>query len=395
MSQQQRSQFPALANKTYLNYGGQGPLPNAAREAITEAYARLQESGPFSGTANAWAQECSRTTRGTIAQELNVAAETVTLTEDVTVGCNIALWGIDWRAGDRLLMTDCEHPGIIATVKELQHRFNIDVAVCPIRATLNADPDGEGNAVAVLAEHLTPNTRLVVLSHILWNTGQVLPLKDIVAACRRLKPGGEPIRVLADAAQSVGVLPLDLAESGVDYYAFTGHKWLCGPAGVGGFYISPEAMATLRPTFIGWRGITMDAAGHPTGWKPDARRYEIATSAYPLYAGLKAAIALHNRWGTPSDRYRRICDNSAQLWQKLAEIPQVTCLRTAPPDAGLISFVLESQAHKELVQFLEQQGILARTILDPSCVRVCVHYLTDEADMERCAAQVRAFVEQH
>jgi L-cysteine/cystine lyase len=358
-----------------------------AYEAIQQGYEYLQQAGPFSGRANAWAQECARTTRGAIAQECNVAAETIALTEDVTAGCNIALWGINWQAGDRLLMTDCEHPGVIATVKELQHRFNIDVAVCPIRTTLN-----NGKAVETFAQHLTPNTRLVVLSHILWNTGQVLPLKEIVEVCRQVDTGGEPVRVLADAAQSVGVLPLNLAESGVDYYAFTGHKWLCGPAGVGGFYINPEAMPTLRPTFIGWRGVEVDAAGHPTGWKADARRYEIATSAYPLYAGLKAAIALHQRWGTPADRYRQICQGSAKLWQQLDAIDGVTCLRTAPPEAGLVSFVLASQAHKALVQFLEQQGIMTRTILDPSCVRACVHYFTSDEEIETVVQGVRDFV---
>ncbi|TVR07125.1 MAG: aminotransferase class V-fold PLP-dependent enzyme, partial [Phormidium sp. GEM2.Bin31] len=365
MSQQQRQQFRALGNKTYLNYGGQGPLSQPAMDAIHHAYEWVQQMGPFSAQANAWAQDCAKGTREAIAQELGVTADTIALTEDVTVGCNIALWGMDWQQGDRLLMTDCEHPGVVATVKELQYRFGIEVDICPVQATLNTN-----NAVEVIAAALTPNTRLVVLSHILWNTGQVLPLCEIVEACRRVQTRfGEPIRVLADAAQSVGVLPLELAASGVDYYAFTGHKWLCGPAGVGGFYCHPEAMASLRPTFIGWRGITMDGSGNPTGWKPDAQRYEIATSAYPLYMGLREAIALHNRWGTAAERYQQICRNSERLWQGLGEIPQVTCLRTTPPEAGLVSFVLESGQHKDLVQFLQEQGVMVRTILDPSCVR--------------------------
>lgn len=389
MSQQQRQQFPALKTKTYLNYGGQGPLSQAAIDAIHGAYEWVQQIGPFSAQANAWAQDCARGTREAIAQELGVTPDTIALTEDVTVGCNIALWGIDWQPGDRLLMTDCEHPGVVATVKELQHRFAIEVDICPVQATLNND-----KAVEVIAQALTPKTRLVVLSHILWNTGQVLPLKEIVAACRQVQTQfGEPIRVLADAAQSVGVLPLELAASGVDYYAFTGHKWLCGPAGVGGFYCHPEAMASLRPTFIGWRGITMDGTGNPTGWKADAQRYEIATSAYPLYVGLQEAIALHRSWGTARERYQQICRNSERLWQGLGEISQVTCLRTAPPEAGLVSFVLESGEHKGLVQFLQEQGVMVRTILDPSCVRACVHYFTDEGEIEEVLQQIRRFVE--
>ena len=389
MSQQQRQQFPALSNKTYLNYGGQGPLPQKAIDAIRQAYEWVQRIGPFSAQANAWAQDCANQTRQAIAEELGVTADTIALTEDVTVGCNIALWGIDWQRGDRLVMTDCEHPGVVATVQELQHRFGVEVDLCPVQATLNTN-----NAVEVVAEALTANTRLVVLSHILWNTGQVLPLKEIVAACRQVPTrSGEPIRVLADAAQSAGVLPLALADSGVDYYAFTGHKWFCGPAGVGGFYCHPEAMASLRPTFIGWRGITMDATGNPTGLKANAQRYEIATSAYPLYMGLREAIAVHRSWGTAQARYEQICRQSQRLWEGLREIPQVRCLRTDPPEAGLVSFVLESGDPKGLVQFLQQHGVMVRTILDPSCVRACVHYFTDETEIERLLQQIRRFVE--
>ncbi|MGC9506281.1 aminotransferase class V-fold PLP-dependent enzyme [Baaleninema sp.] len=385
-----RAQFPALANKIYLNYGGEGPLSQAARNAIFQSYDRLQQSGPFSLKANIWVQECAQNLRRSIAEELGVAPETVAVTEDVTAGCNVALWGIDWKPGDALVMTDCEHPGVIATVQELQHRFNIEVSVCPILDTLN-----DGDPVEVISRYLTPKTRLVVLSHILWNTGQVLPLADIVTACRSVSTeSGQPIRVLADAAQSVGVLPLKLAESGVDFYAFTGHKWLCGPEGVGGLYVSPEAMESLRPTFIGWRGVEVDATGQPTRWKPDARRYEIATSAYPLYAGLAAAIDLHRQWGTAEDRYRQICHSSGRLWEQLREIPGVTCLRTSPPESGLVSFTLDSGAHKDLVVFLEGRSIMTRTILDPSCVRACVHYLTTAEEIDRLVEGVRAFTAQ-
>ncbi len=387
MSQQYRSQFPALDNKTYLNYGGEGPLPQAAMEAIVRTYEHLQQIGPFSMKANAWLQELTGKTRSIVAEELGVASDSIALTEDVTAGCDIALWGIDWQPGDRLLMTDCEHPGVVATVRELQNRFGIEVAICPILETLN-----DGDPVSVVTQHLTPKTRLVVLSHILWNTGQVLPLAEIVAACRQFPTGGEPIRVLADAAQSVGVLPLNLAQSGVDFYAFTGHKWLCGPEGVGGLYVSPEAMEVLRPTFVGWRGIEVDATGNPTGWKPNAQRYEIATSAYPLYAGLAASIEVHRQWGTAAERYGKICQLSDRLWKQLSEIPQVSCLRTRSPESGLVSFTIKSGSHRSLVQFLEQREIMVRTILDPNCVRACVHYFSTVEEIDRLIEGIRAFL---
>jgi L-cysteine/cystine lyase len=380
-----RQQFPALQNKAYFNYGGQGPLPQVALTAIQQAFGQIQQMGPFSSQVNAWIGEATEQTRRSIAAELGVAPATITLTEDVSVGCNIALWGIDWRFGDHLLLSDCEHPGIVAAAQELQRRFGIEVSTCALQATLN-----EGDPVAIVVSHLKPNTRLVVLSHILWNTGQVLPLAEIVAACHSYS-NAHPIRVLVDAAQSVGVLPLNLSELAADFYAFTGHKWWCGPEGVGGLYVRPEALDSLNPTFIGWRSITVDATGTPTGWKPDGRRYEIATSAYPLYVGLRAAIALHQQFGTPQERLQRIKTLSRSLWQQLGNSLGVRCLRTSPPQAGLVSFQLPGKSHPQLVQFLEEHGLMVRTILTPNCVRACVHYFTLEAEIDRLVETIQQF----
>ncbi len=379
-----RQQFPALTDKAYFNYGGQGPLPSAAVQAIAEAYATIGQLGPFSRKSNDWIQQQSQALRSAIAAELGVAPTSITLTEDVTVGCNIALWGIDWQPGDGLLLTDCEHQGIVAAVRELQRRFGIDVSVCPLLETLNG-----GNPVDAIAQHVRSNTRLVVLSHILWNTGDILPLGELVAACKAQNPG---VAILVDAAQSVGVLPLKLSEVGVDFYAFTGHKWWCGPEGVGGLYVSPQAREQLLPTFIGWRGVELDRHGNPIAWKSDGSKWEIATSAYPLYAGLQTAIAIHHLWGTAADRYDRICRQSGELWRKLAAIPGVTCVSSTPPQSGLVAFTIAGGKHPQLVDFLEARGVFVRTILSPHCVRACVHYLTEEDEIDRLLAGVQAFL---
>lgn len=253
-------------------------------------------------------------------------------------------------------------------------------------ATLN-----QGDPVTVIANHLRPSTRLVVLSHILWNTGQVLPLKQIMQVCHAQTV---PVRVLVDAAQSVGMIPLDLDAMDVDYYAFTGHKWLCGPAGVGGLYVSAEALESLRPTFIGWRGITKSSAGNPTGWQPNSSRFEVATSDYALYPGLMASVATQRQWGTAEVRYQQILKLSQHLWQGLNQLPQLTCLRTAPPESGLVSFQMKQRTpttHAQLVQFLEQKGFFLRTILEPDCVRACVHYFTTEAETDRLVQTIQQF----
>ena len=375
--EEQRKQFLGLANKTYFNFGGQGTMPQASLDAIVDTHQYIQKVGPFSGSVNSWLQGKTAELRSAIATELRTTSDRITLTENVTAGCNIALWGIEWEAGDSILMTDCEHPGVIATVNEIARRFAVKVEICPILDTLN-----QGNPVEAIEQHLNPNTRLVLISHLLWNTGQVLPLKEITALCHNYPHSKQPIKVLVDAAQSAGCLDLDLPDSNVDYYAFTGHKWLCGPAGVGGLYVSESAFDDLHPTFIGWRSIELDGAGNPKDWRANGEKYEVATSAYPEYQGLQAAIAVHQQWGTSTQRYQRIRQLSQYLWFALTQLEGVECLKKSPPEAGLVSFQIPNKKHLSLVNHLEQQGFFLRTIANPDCIRACVHYmsLTQEID---------------
>jgi len=381
---QYRQQFPALGNKAYFNFGGQGPMPTSAMDAVILAQNEIQRLGPYGNEVNSLLIDNTKATRVAIATELSVPPETITLTENVTAGCNIAMWGIEWKAGDHILLTDCEHPGIIATAQEIARRFSVEVSFCPIMSTLN-----DGDPVAIIADNLRPNTRMVVLNHVLWNTGQVLPLEKIVETCR-----SNNTKLMVDAAQSVGLLPLNLTELGVDFYAFTGHKWLCGPPGVGGLYVRPQARESLYPTFIGWRSVVVDGKAKPVKWQESGERYEIATSAYPFYVGLTEAIAVHQKWGTPQKRYEQICHNSEYLWQKLMSVSGIKCLRKSSPESGLVSFQLESNQSKtslELVQFLDSKKIFTRTILDPDCVRACVHYFTLESEIDQLVEEIQGF----
>ncbi|MCT7985991.1 aminotransferase class V-fold PLP-dependent enzyme [Laspinema sp. A4] len=398
MKETDRQQFPALKNKTYFNYGGQGPMPESALNAIFQSYQSIQEKGPFNRETLVWVFEEIAATRQAIASELGVTPDTITLTENVSLGCNIPLWGLDWQPGDRILIGDCEHPGIVAAVDEVARRFNLQVSTCPLMETLN-----EGNPTLAIASHLHPNTRLVVVSHILWNTGQVLPLTDIVKVCHEFNQNSlsPKIRVLVDAAQSVGVLPLNLTEIGVDFYAFTGHKWWCGPEGLGGLYVSPDAAETLHSTFIGWRSITLSSTGDWLEFQPDGRRFEIATSAYPLLAGLRNAIAFHKSIGTSEERYDRLQASSHKLWGKLREFPEIFCLKSTPPEAGLVSFQLQENClksgatHEQLVKFLaEEHRVMVRTILQPNCVRACVHYLTSESEIDQLIQGIQDYCHQ-
>ncbi len=350
-------------------------MPQVTLDAIFGAYQQIQSQGPFGIKTSKLVIQESNLTRQAIASELGVAAGSIALTENVTAGCNIALWGMNWQPGDRILVSDCEHPGVIASIKEICRRFQVEIDFCPLLATLNG-----GDPVEIITQYLQPQTRLVVLSHVLWNTGQVLPLAEIATAIHQYSQATDRIYVLVDAAQSVGLLPLNLAELGIDFYAFTGHKWWCGPEGVGGLYIRSDVIEDLNPTFIGWRGLDYSQPELPL--INDARRYEVATSAYPLYAGLRTSIELHQAWGSSIDRATKIISLATYLWEHLQQVPGIKCLNQTAPQSCLVSFQVESNNHGKLVQLQEDNDFYLRTIVDPDCIRACTHYFTTTAEID-------------
>ncbi len=372
-----RQQFPALEDKFYFNYGGQGILPQKALDSIIDSYNYIAKIGPFSIKGNKWVEESIYQTKKVIASELGVSVDTIALTENVTEGCNIVLWGIDWQEGDEILITDAEHPGIVAIVREIGRRFRVKITTIPLLNVLfNQD-----NPLEVIASHLTPKTRLLVVSHILWNTGHLLPLRQIVSLCHQYPHSSRPIYVLADGAQSAGSIPLSLAEEGVDFYAGTGHKWLCGPSGVGFLYVRQDLISAIAPTFIGWRGLDFSHPHFP--FFDSASRYEVATSPYPLFVGLQTAIQLHQSWGTIEQRYERILQLSRLLWTNLQQIDGICCLHpSTPPLSGLVSFYFPAGKNpKQIVQTLENNHFFLRTLSSPPCIRACVHYFTLESEI--------------
>jgi L-cysteine/cystine lyase len=389
-----RSHFPALGveNRTYFNYGGQGVMCGAALDAINKNFRHIESLGSFSNAAGDWMVSEYNATKTAIAQEFQVSPTTITLTENTTIGCNIALWAVDWQKGDRLLLSDCEHPGIIAAAIQIQKRFGIEIDYFPLTNARNASAEGKDSetVVQLLVQHLQPKTRMVMLSHICWNTGQVLPLKAIAKACHN-----RHVLVAVDAAQSVGVLPLNLADIAADFYAFTTHKWWCAPLGLGALYIRPEIFEAIEPVFVGWRGLTSKLP--IPQWRQDGAKFEVASSTYALYESMRIAIAHANSWGTQLQRYQRICQLSKIVWERLNVLPHIDCIRQLPPESGLISFkvnqelipsssqsAIAQKSHALIAKHLESEHqILIRALPDPDCLRASVHYLTSIADIER------------
>jgi len=392
-----RSLCPALANKTYFNYGGQGPLPTPSLEAITKSWQRIQELGPFTTDVWPYISREVNSTRALLAGLCGVAPHRLALSENVTSGCVLPLWGLPLSRGDRLLIGDCEHPGVVAACHELARRLQLEIDTLPVKHVLGGHQQQSANDSAVLEAleiHLQPDTRVVVLSHLLWNTGQLMP---IAAVADRLQHHANHPYLLVDAAQSMGQIPVAEAAAAADIYAFTGHKWACGPEGLGGVALSERVLKEANPTLIGWRSLQDESRavfGDPDPFHHDSRRFEVATSCVPLLAGLRKSLELLEQEGTAQQRLERIKALSDQLWQALKALPEVTPLLQGSPPAGLVSFQLNPTAHPSppsaVVAQLGQQGLWIRDLADPACLRACTHVCTSSEEINALLHTIQA-----
>ena len=383
-----RDLCPALTNKTYFNYGGQGPLPTPSLEAITASWQQIQQLGPFTTEVWPFVEQEQARVRQALATLCGVGSHRLALTENVTSGCVLPLWGLPWQSGDVLLLSDCEHPGVVAACQELARRERLTITTLPVLELCRSTPQAElaGAVLDALEHELTERTRLVVLSHLLWNSGSVMP---ITAVADRLQQHPRQPWLLVDAAQSMGSIPVEQAANAADIYAFTGHKWCCGPEGLGGVALSERLLEAAQPTLIGWRSLRHEASAD-SSFHSDARRFEVATSCVPLCSGLAASLELLAAEGSAQERLLRIQAGSQQLWHGLQRIPGVTTLLQEPPPAGLVSFTLEGRSSASVVEALGQQGIWIRRLDEPDCLRACTHITTSATEVERLLSALRA-----
>ncbi|AFY28496.1 aminotransferase class V-fold PLP-dependent enzyme [Cyanobium gracile] len=381
--------MPALANKTYFNYGGQGPLPTPSLAAISASFATIQELGPFSDNVWPYVNRTVSGLRQRLAAWFGVAPERVAFTENVTSGCVLPLWGLPWEPGDELLVGDAEHYGVVAALEELARRHRLRIT-CLAVADLTGDAAATAAAVGERLEAaLTPRTRLVVLSHLLWNTGQTMPIAAVAAG---LAGHSRHPWLLVDAAQSLGSLPVAEAAAAADIYACTGHKWCCGPEGLGAVALSGRLLAESSPTLIGWRTLEHDGPG-AGGYHRDARRFEVATSCTPLFAGLDSSLQLLEAEGDAHQRLAAIRERSRQLWEGLRQMPGLHTLLEVPPPAGLVSFTMADAKGTPLdpaavVKQLGERGTWLRTLESPRCLRSCTHLVSTADEVERLLTQL-------
>jgi len=365
----EREAFPALAGNdyVYLNSGGSGPPSHKTLAAMRSADdhgsgpAYLEGVGLFhlQAGANARAREAA-------ARLIGAGPEDVALTQNTTHGMNLGVAAVDWKPEDEVVSTTTEHPGCLVPLHGLKRRFG--VGLCLISPPVTPEK---------VRKALTPRTRLVALSHVDWTTGAVLPLREICAVARE-----RGVLTLVDGAQSVGNVPVDAPETGADMYAFTGHKWVLGPEGMGGLYVAPDCR--LRSPNPGYASLSDPAAFNVEGdyeLRAGARRFESSTMSPVLAAGFAAAAEDVRERGPAG--FREILRRAELLTQRLSELPRVTLRSPRPAQSGLVSFEVEGIVPKEAVERLLQERFVVRYIPDPNpYVRASTHLFNTDEELE-------------
>lgn len=197
----------------------------------------------------------------------------VVFTRNITESLNVLLKGL-LHAGDHMLVSAMEHNAVMRPLVQLEERgVTFDRIPCGADGTLN---------VSAMETLLRPNTRAVVMLHASNVCGTVMPAAQVGAFCQR-----HGLRFILDTAQTAGVLPIHMEEMHIDALAFTGHKGLLGPQGVGGFILQPELVDQVTPLIAGGTGSVSHEERMPS-FMPD--RFEAGTMNLPGIMGLHAAL---------------------------------------------------------------------------------------------------------
>jgi L-cysteine/cystine lyase len=372
-----RRRFPALAGKVYANFGVVGPMADSTLEALTGHYRRRQEQGPASPDVFVAQSKDDEAARAAFAALLDVPAAQVALQESTCTGCTALLLSVEWRAGDELLLTDAEYPALVELSRLLARRHGVRPVTVPVLEQAE-------HAADRIAAALTPRTRVLLLSHVLWTSGEVLDLAAIAALLEGRSP--RPL-FFVDGAQGPGNLRVRPEQDGVDAYAFPGHKALCGPDGIGGLWVSDRVVGDLEPMTAGWRGVRVDARGAAAGFLAGARRFEAATATFGTRPAMVEALRLADEFASASERAARVQALAARAWQGLAQLGLPMQLHEQPK-SSLVTFRVPGVPEAVVAGALLRERIFVRALPQTSVVRLSLGYLNTADEVDALVAAV-------
>jgi len=351
-----RADFPILAREirgrplVYLDNAASTQKPRAVLDAIascyTESYANV-ERGVH--TLSQQATDLREKARETVRRFLNApAAQEIVFVRGATEAINLvaASWGrSNVGAGDEILISGLEHHSNIVPWQMLCEEKGAALRVAPL------DDDG-AIVLAELERLLSPRTRLVAVAHVSNALGTVCPVRQIADMAH-----ARGALVLVDGAQGVPHLTVDVRQIGCDFYAFSGHK-VYGPSGIGALWGRADLLAAMPP-WQGGGGMVRVVTFEKTTYADPPHRFEAGTPSIEGAIGLAAALDYVGALGLPAIAAWEHA-LLARAEQRLAEIPGLRIVGTAPDKAAVVSFVLAGVHPHDAGTILDSRGIAVR-----------------------------------
>lgn len=368
-----RDEFPILERSTYLVSNSLGAMPRAVPERLAK-YASEWESRGVRAWADGWWEMPARV-GDIVAPLIGASSNEVVMVPTVTHAMSLVLSAMDFTAErNEVVMTALDFPSVRYAYDALAPKLGARVVVV-------GSDDGIGVDTQRLLDAITPRTRLVAISHVLFRSAFIM---DAAAICTRARDVGA--HVILDAYHSVGVMPVDVHALGVDFLSGGVLKWLCGGPGGCFLYSSPEARRTLSPALTGWQAhATPFAFSESMTYAEGAWRWLGGTPVVPaLYAGM---VGPHIVADAGIDAIRRKNVRQTALLVDAADVRGWRVHAPRDPDerGGTVAFDVPEAA------------AVARTLLADDIVidyrpgagiRVAPHFYTTDAELERCIAAI-------
>ena len=351
-------------DKTYLNNASVSVMPKTSIEAMKQFLIDYSEMGPDSPESEIFIKELWEKTRISIAKVVKCNPDEIIITQSVTDGINIVANGMKFENDSNIIIRGGEHEHHANYFPWLKLQKKIDVRSLPV------DENG-GFEYSDLKKVLDEKTKLVALSHGLYNSGLILPVKEIGNELQK-----ENIPYFLDTAQTVGCIgEFDFADTGCDFMSFNGSKWLCGPMGTGVFYCKRESSDLLEPSNIGGETAETNENGELT-YKELPDRFQAGFRNYVGLAGMESSVTFLQNIGWNNIR-NHIISLSNLCIDEIGKISEskVFCPENESERTSIVSFEIAKQDPEKIVSELAQKGIIVakREIYEKPVLRISPH----------------------
>jgi len=365
-----RRQFNLKDGLTFMNTGTSGPTP----QVVIDVQARVARDVAEDPT-DCYRFEDREVVRDRVAEFVGVSSDDVTLTRNTTEGMAVFALGLDWREGDEVLMAHDEHPWPVFNYQQLERRYGIKIRWIELPA-----PTESADAVFDLYEKaITPKTRAIVVSHMMYTTGLLTPVKALSELARR-----RGLLISVDGAHPIGMLDTNVRDIGCHHYAAAGQKWLLCGTGTGLCFVHEEVRDQIWSALY----VPPDLPEPYIRYAKGARKYDWGGQRNaPAGLGMAAAIELQQTIGVKNIE-QRVREMSQYFREELSKIDGVQVLTPADPDlaAGLTTFTIREIPVENIVDgAMKRDRIYLRTLEheDLRAVRASLHFFNMPEEVDR------------